>query len=147
MSEALDIGEVVARSGVPVSTLHVWERYGVITPMSRRGLRRQYGPEVLHVIALVVVCQRAGFTLDEIRAVQRDGGPGEDPERLRGRLREKLADVLAQRDQIDQTIAALRLAIDCTHPSPLVCPVFGERLDAVLPVRGRRDHPDGQNRP
>ncbi len=142
----LDIGEVVIRSGIPVSTLHVWERYGLITPASRHGLRRQYGPEVLHVIALVVVCQQAGFALEEIRAVLQDGGPGEDPSRLRNRLREKLAAVLAQRDRIDQTIAALQLAIECTHPSPLTCPVFEEHLEAVLPVPGRRARPHSQDR-
>lgn len=41
---SIDIGDVTAASGLPASTLHVWERHGLITPISRKSSRRQYEP-------------------------------------------------------------------------------------------------------
>jgi len=51
---------------VPASTLHVWERAGLIESVARNGLRRQYAGDVIDRIALIVLGKRSGFSLDEI---------------------------------------------------------------------------------
>ncbi|MDH4307144.1 MAG: MerR family transcriptional regulator, partial [Acidimicrobiia bacterium] len=67
MSDRVDIGDVTRGSGLPTSTLHVWERAGLLDPIGRDGLRRQYDAEVFQRLATIVLLQRGGFTLEEIR--------------------------------------------------------------------------------
>ena len=83
----LDISEVVRRSGVPATTLHVWERHHLVAPVSRSGLRRVYSPDVLDTIALVVTCQRSGFSLAEIERLF------EPRDRVRGALAARMLEV------------------------------------------------------
>jgi DNA-binding transcriptional MerR regulator len=131
VSELLDIAEVVRRAGVPVSTLHVWERHGLIEPVARAGLRRQYDDGVLTRIAVIAVCQGAGFTLAEIHAVLA-------PDAFAGGkdlLVRKLDALLERRRQLDGAIDGLRHALDCPHASPFTCPTFAAELRAALPVR------------
>lgn len=126
----LDIGEVVSRSGIPTSTLHVWEREGLIEPVGRRGLRRQYGPGILDRIALIIVSQRSGFSLAEIRDMLAadaflDG---------KGQLEAKLEELRERRRGLDAAITGLEHALACPHPIPTECPTFRESLRNVLPV-------------
>ena len=43
----LDIGEVAAQSGINPSALRYYEEAGLISSVSRHGVRRQFPPEVL----------------------------------------------------------------------------------------------------
>lgn len=127
--EPLDIGEVVERSGVPVTTLHVWERRGLVEPVGRVGLRRQYAADVLDRIAVIVVCQRSGFSLGEIDVLLRPDAfdEGKEP------LVTKLGELRRRRAELDAAIESLEHAIDCPHGHPLDCPTFREGLALVLP--------------
>lgn len=132
--EPIDIGEVISRSGVPASTLHVWEDKGLISPVARRGLRRQYDPEVLTRIAIIVICQRSQFSLAEIAEILcpnafRDG---------KGLLVDKLDELKEQRAVLDQAISGIEHAIGCDHPAAIDCPGFQSHLEGVLPVDGSR---------
>ena len=62
----LDIGEVAKRAGIPASTLRFYEEKGLVASVGRRGLRRQYDPEVLERLALIALGRSAGFSLEEI---------------------------------------------------------------------------------
>lgn len=125
----MDIGELVRRSGVPASTLRLWEEKGLLKTVGRKGLRRQYGPEIQERVALIVVCQDAGFTLAEIKGLLephafRDG---------KAVLEAKVAELEAQRRAIDVAIAGIRHALCCPEPNPLECDRFREKLSRVLP--------------
>ena len=127
----LDIGEVQRRSGLPASTLHLWERRGLIVAWRRKGLRRQYRPDVMDRIAVIILCQRSGFSLEEIaellvRDAFQDG---------KTRLEDKVVELEERRDQLDRAISGLRHAIDCPEPNPVECPKFKTQLIDVLPVR------------
>lgn len=63
----LSVGEVSARSGVPVSTLHFYERKGLIRSRRSRGNQRRYSRAVLRRVAIIKVAQRTGIPLSEIR--------------------------------------------------------------------------------
>lgn len=126
----LDISEVVSATGLPASTLHVWERRGLIQPAARRANRRRYDPDVLDRIAVIVVLQRSGFRLHEIAgllAADAFSG-GKDA------LAAKLDQLTARRRSLDQAIEGLEHALRCTSPEPLECPGFRRHLDGVLPV-------------
>ncbi len=128
----LDIGEVVKRSGVPVSTLHVWEKAGLITPVGRNGLRRQYGDDILERVAVIVVCQRAGFTLDEIAGLLAPGAFTEGKAQIEGKLEE----LRSRQHQLAEAIDGLEHALACPEPSPLECDGFRRKLGGVLPITG-----------
>lgn len=126
----MDIGEVIQRSGLPATTLHLWEKRGLITPCSRVGLRRQYPEDILERLAMIVVGKQVGFTLEQIGDMLAPGGLGADRIPLRARYEA----LLAQRARLDRAIEGLAHALECQHPSPLDCPGFKEKLRGVLPV-------------
>ena len=129
-NELLDIGEVIAASGLPASTLHLWEREGLVMPAGRVGLRRQYRPEVLERLATVVVLKHSGFSLAEIRGLLEPAALQGD----RSLLRSKLDELKAQRARLDTAIEGIEHGLACTAPSPVHCPGFQRHLDGVLPV-------------
>ncbi|MFH9012097.1 helix-turn-helix domain-containing protein [Streptomyces sp. NPDC017943] len=122
----LDIGDVARRAAVPASTLRYYEDKGLITPVGRRGLRRQYDPSVLERLALIALGRTAGFSLDEIAGMF---APDGEPRIDRGVL-------TAKADELDRRIRelgvlrdSLRHAAACPAPSHLECPTFRRLLD------------------
>ena len=130
----IDIGTVVAESGIPTSTLHLWEREGLVEPVGRVGLRRQYDDGIMQRLAIIVIAQRSGFSLSEIRSLLTTSGTTSGRLHLAG----KLDDLRRRRADLDVAIESLEHAIACTAPSPTECPTFLGQLDAVLPVRRER---------
>ena len=67
MSEGyLSVGQVAKRSGLPISTLHFYERQGLIASTRNGANHRVYRREVLRRVAVIKVAQRAGVPLSEI---------------------------------------------------------------------------------
>ena len=60
-------GEMARRSGVAVSTLHFYEREGLIHSERSAGNQRRYRREALRVVAMIRVAQRVGIPLQSIR--------------------------------------------------------------------------------
>lgn len=126
----LDIGDVIHQSGLPPSTLHVWEKHGLITPTGRDGLRRQYAPDILERIAAIVLLQRGGFSLAEISDLLRPDTVAAGKEQFARKL-----DELRQRQhELATAISGLEHALACSEPSPIECPDFRSMLSNVLPV-------------
>ena len=63
----LTIGEVVARSGVPASTLHYYEVEGLIKSSRTAGNQRRYGRDELRRLGVIKAAQRVGIPLASIR--------------------------------------------------------------------------------
>jgi len=121
----LDIGEVARRSGVAASTLRYYEEKGLIRSVGRRGLRRQFDPDVIDRLALISLGSSAGFSLDEIsRAFKPDGKAKID--------REMLADKAQELDRTIRRLTAmrdgLRHAAVCPARSHMECPKFRRLL-------------------
>ncbi len=127
---AMDIGEVVRLSGLPPSTLHVWEQHGLIKPSGRNGLRRQYDKRVLDRIATIILFQQGGFTLGEIASLLSPGAfdKGKD------QFVRKLDELELKRARLDAAITGLEHALSCKEPSPLECPGFRSMVAETLPV-------------
>ena len=58
IGKALTVGEVAARSGVAVSTLHYYEARGLIRSSRSRGNQRRYARDVLRRVSVIKVAQR-----------------------------------------------------------------------------------------
>jgi DNA-binding transcriptional MerR regulator len=130
--DLLDIGDVAARSGLAASALRYYEHEGIIRSTGRKGLRRQFPREVLMTLAVVALCRRAGFTLDETRTVLATGGDAAwktFAARKRDQLRAQAAHFGTMADQLDH-------ALRCPSPNVFDCVHFRAELDAALPVDG-----------
>ena len=124
----MDITEVAQRSGLTASTLRFYEEKGLIASIGRRGLHREFDPEVLERLALIALGRSAGFSLDEIALMfAPDGRPPIN--------RRMLA---AKAEELDKTIRklsemrdGLRHAAACRAPSHMECPTFRRILRAA----------------
>ena len=67
VANALSVGEVAARSGVAVSTLHFYESQGLIQGWRTAGNQRRYARDVLRRVVVIKVAQRTGIPLAQIR--------------------------------------------------------------------------------
>jgi MerR family redox-sensitive transcriptional activator SoxR len=62
----LSVGEIAARSGVAVSTIHFYEAKGLIPSWRNSGNQRRFPRGVLRRIATIRVAQRLGMPLEAI---------------------------------------------------------------------------------
>ena len=113
MPTELTVGQVAARSGVAVSTLHFYEAQGLIQSWRNQGNQRRYPREVLRRVAVVKVAQRTGIPLAAIREAlgtlpNKRTPTAEDWKRLSTRWRADLDDRIERlarlRDQLDGCI-------------------------------------------
>ncbi len=122
----LSVGEVSERSGLPVSTLHFYERKGLIASTRNGANHRVYRRDVLRRVAIIKVAQSAGVPLAEI-AEALSGLPAHsvpDAEDW-GRISEIWYDDLTRRIQL---LTALRdkmaFCIGCGCLSVKRCPLL-----------------------
>ncbi len=124
----LDIAEVARRARLPTSTLRYYEQRGLIAPIGRKGLRRQYAPSVLDTLALIALGRVAGFSLEDIASLLADGGGARlDRQRLNDQARaleRRITRLSAVRDGLYHAAA-------CSAPSHLECPKFRRLMRAA----------------
>ena len=124
----LDISEVARRASVAASTLRFYEQKGLIASIGRRGLHRQFSPDVLERLALIALGRAAGFTLAEIaRMFAPDGDVRIDRKMLTAKAQEldcTITKLSAMRD-------SLREAAACPAPTHMECPIFRRHLQSA----------------
>jgi DNA-binding transcriptional MerR regulator len=126
----LDIGEVAARSGMAASALRFYEREQIIASVDRKGLRRQFCPEVLTTLGVVAMCRRAGFTLDEIKVLLATGGQPT----WKAFVARKRDELRSQAEHLDTIADQLDHALGCPSPNVFDCEHFQTALHDALPV-------------
>lgn len=124
----LSVGEVAARSGVAVSTLHFYEAKGLIRGRRNTGNHRRYHRDVLRRVAIIKVAQRAGIPLKEIADALNTLPNGRTPtardwQRLSAAWKADLDDRIERltqlRDQLSSCIGCGCLSIeDCPLRNP-----------------------------
>jgi DNA-binding transcriptional MerR regulator len=121
------IGELARRTGVATSALRYYERVGLLSPAERIGQRRHYPPSSAERVALIRLCQDAGFTLAEI------GRLLEGWSRAWGRLAErKIAELDARIADAQRAKELITHALECPHRDLFACPNFRSALEAHL---------------
>jgi len=66
-ARVLSAGQVAARSGVAVSTIHFYEARGLLRGWRSSGNQRRYSRDVLRRVAIIKVAQRLGLPLAMIK--------------------------------------------------------------------------------
>jgi MerR family transcriptional regulator, redox-sensitive transcriptional activator SoxR len=129
MEDTLTVGELAARSGVAVSTIHFYESKGLISSTRNRGNQRRFARSELRRVAIVRVAQRAGISLSEIRDAlatlpQRRTITARDwsvlSKRWRSDLDERIRRLTALRDQLGDCIGCGCLSLrTCPLRNPM----------------------------
>ena len=127
------IGDVARRAGVRKSLIRYYEEVGLLPEAPRVSGQRRYDASVLRRLAVIDVAQRAGLSLDEIRALL-DIGTDPMSERLRELAERKLPEIEALIDRAQRVRAWLLSATGCSCSTVDDCALFD---DAALPA-GRR---------
>lgn len=128
----LRIGEVASLAGVNTQTLRYYEREDLLpSPRRLASGYRVYPPETVYAVRFIRHAQGLGFSLAEIRVLQRwAGGTVDHCSRVReltlGRIAEtdrRIAELEAIRDSLRQLVTA------CDEPHPgQACPL-SEAID------------------
>lgn len=117
----LSVGELARRSGVAVSTLHFYEREGLIESVRTSGNQRRYARGVLRRVALIRVAQHVGISLADIAAALATLPPGGAPTRAdwqrfsaqwRADLDARIAQLKRLRDMLDDCIGCGCLSME-----------------------------------
>jgi MerR family Zn(II)-responsive transcriptional regulator of zntA len=133
------IGELARQEGLRPATLRYYEGRGLLSRPSRtEGGYRSYTTESAAQLRLIRWAKGLGFTLREIREMtgaiaQHAVGRGE---RVRSRVRAKIAEVDAKMRQLASIRAQLEGLADCTCKSD--CPVIRRVLAGVSPRPSQR---------
>lgn len=126
--EYLTVGEIAKRSGLPVSTIHFWERKGLIRSSRSNGNQRRFARAELRRLAVIKIGQRAGISLGEIRELL-DTLPADRAvsvrswtalsKRWKESLDERIERLAALRDQLGQCIGCGCLSLNkCRLQNP-----------------------------
>lgn len=124
---ALPIGAVSELSGVNIETIRYYERVALV-PKPRRtvGGRRIYGPEYVRLLSFIRRARELGFSLEQIRALIRLGGPqGAKCEQVRNVTSRHLEDVRSKISDLRKLEKLLANTIaKCASGSAPTCPVI-----------------------
>jgi MerR family redox-sensitive transcriptional activator SoxR len=130
----MTIGAVAAQAGRRPSSIRYYEQIGLLPPAARVSGRRVYGPDTARTLAVIETGQRAGLSLDEIRALL-SAAPDDQAaiERLREVAIRKLPQVKELIERTELVRDWLEAAARCECPSLVECPLFEN--PALLPQK------------
>lgn len=126
MAERLAIGQVAARSGETVATLHFYERAGLIRSERSSGNQRRYGRDVLRRLAFIRSAQNVGISLARIAEALHALPQGRTPTRADWARLSRLwhLELSARIDQLVQLRDQLDSCIGCGCLSLKACRLY-----------------------
>src|SRR4051794_2580570 len=79
--DELTVGELASRAGLTVSTLHFYERHGLLTAHRTAGNQRRYARSTLRRVAFIRTSARLGVPLARIKTALDSLPAGRNPTR------------------------------------------------------------------
>jgi DNA-binding transcriptional MerR regulator len=136
----MTIGAVAEQAGRRPSAIRYYEQIGLLPQPDRVSGRRVYGPDTLRTLAVIETGQRAGLTLDEIRALLA-ATPDDQAaiERLRELAIRKLPQVKELIERTELVRDWLEAAARCECPSLEECALFDDPAGLPQKVPGSPD--------
>lgn len=127
----MKIGELARASGLAASRIRFYEASGLLEPARRQANGyREYGSDALTRLAIIDRAQRAGFALDEIRALlPPDLGAWPHDELLHA-LRHKVDEIALLEQRLAQNRRNLQALIDeiANKPAGEDCAAAAQRM-------------------
>jgi DNA-binding transcriptional MerR regulator len=120
----MNIGELAERSGLAASKIRFYEAQGLIQVERQGNGYRRYPTQTLQTLQLIQGAQRAGFSLQELKALMPDDSPSEAKRAdIVLRLERRIAQIEELQARMDQSKAELRAVIATikAHPEGEPC--------------------------
>lgn len=137
--DAMAIGTLAARAGLPAHVLRHWEAVGLLAPARDAAGRRRYGPRDAFRVGVILRAKESGLSLEDIRVMLAADGP--EPRRTvllrhRAALRRRVAEART-------ALGLVECALDCTHSDLESCPHFRGAVAARTPPTAPTTHAAG----
>jgi len=127
----LTIGQVATSAGINASAIRYYERVGLLPEPERRSGQRRYTQETVRRLGVIDVAKRAGFTLDDARALLAAGPNGAPAhEQIRQLAQRKLPEVNALIQRAEAMRRWLTTASSCNCDTLDVCGLFDDEHPA-----------------
>lgn len=127
------IGEISARSGVPVETIRYYERIKLVAkPPRLPNGRRSYDDRAAQRLAFIRRARELGFRIDDVRALlvlADERGPCRETLALTQRHREAVRAKIKELERLDQQLS--RTAAGCDGAPIGDCPIISALAGAV----------------
>ena len=126
----IDIATLAKQSGIAAHTLRYYDSRGLITAVSRSGLKRVYADGVWLNLRLIHLGQKVGMSLQQIDAAF---GLSSHIAVQRETFNQQAQAVAEQIRHLQTMQALLQHLSACAHAQHLDCPEFQALLNEVLP--------------
>jgi MerR family redox-sensitive transcriptional activator SoxR len=107
----LMIGEVARQAGIAASALRYYEKAGLLPRIARTSKRRQYDPQILGRIRIIVLARDAGLSVTETRTFL-NGFPADTPPALR--WRQMAGKKIAELNELMARVAEMKLILEAS---------------------------------
>jgi MerR family redox-sensitive transcriptional activator SoxR len=120
-TDLIPIGEIARRTGLSVSAIRFYEDEGLIEPVRTNGNQRRFLRSDIRRLSFILIAQRLGLALGEIRAQLATLPQGRTPTQadwtaisraIRGHLDERIAELERTRDRLDGCIGCGCLSLE-----------------------------------
>ena len=122
------VGKVAQRTGVRVSTLHFYEKKGLIRSWRNAGNQRRYKADVLRRVSVIKAAQKMGISLATIKEALSSLPNSRTPttgdwEKMSSRWHEELNARIAYLERLRDSLTG---CIGCGCLSMKTCPIYNE---------------------
>lgn len=127
-TDLLPIGKLAARTGLSVSAIRFYEEKGLISAHRNAGGQRRFARADLRRLSFILIAQRLGFSLSEIRAALDSLPDGRAPTRkdwarlsrnFRAALDQRIGELERLRENLDKCIGCGCLSLpNCALYNP-----------------------------
>jgi len=115
----MNIGELAKRTGLSASAIRFYESKGLLNAVARQSNGyREYPPQAVAVLSIIVQAQQTGFSLDEIKQAMPEDVTNWQHEQLLTALRAKIGDIEAMEAHLAQNKARLLSLIQLIDAKP-----------------------------
>ena len=135
----MKIGELAKRTGLAPSKIRFYEAQGLIAPVQRQANGyREYLPQSVQLLEIIVTAQAGGFSLDEIRHVlPAEGMEKWSWEKLIATLKHKVAEIELLQRRLRQNKAKILQVIQYAEKPSQPCGKHAEHLMKKLRAASR----------
>jgi DNA-binding transcriptional MerR regulator len=138
----MKIGELAQRTGLAPSRIRFYERIGLLKAVKRQANGyRSYSDDAVLALKLIATGQRAGFSLDELRALLPSDLAQWGHGTLLDMLRHKVGDIEALQAQLAQSkthLLELVAQIEA-KPQDMTCAANARRVLSEMPLMATGD--------
>ena len=124
----MTVGRVAERCGVKISTLHFYEKKGLIFSLRNAGNQRRYKPDVLRRVSVIKAAQKMGISLAAIKEAfanlpDRRTPTAKDWQKLSSAWQAELNGRIAYLERLRDSLTG---CIGCGCLSMQNCPIYNE---------------------